>query len=356
MMRPVKVKYYLLVTANPLSESKAAISIFNMIGRLDIISEDITIFLPGFVPQGKSKTEEADTQEEIESKINSIKELNKEKFEDYHGKVPVFHTYLPSAGDIYFNDADFANFMLELQHRSTRFEYNGRTDLVVLPSSKGEIMYDQLVSFNLEPFKKLGSSELEEFFTRVFKLMRNDEDKNSLALIHKITKCYESYFKQETLFDTTDVTIRLDNVLLDFMKWKESDVIFFISYSSKDEEFAYKVKDRLVEAGIKVWMAPEGIPDGLDYARVIPAALRITSRCIVLLSRNSANSQWVRREIGRAISNNNKLNGILLDGFTAKDLNSYDHLSFFFDNIQLHYTINDILNNSDKFQMFLNMQ
>lgn len=346
-----KIKYYLLITANPLSESKAAISIFKIMRRLDELSDDdITIFLPGF---SSSESRRADSPEEIENTMNRIKEGNEEKYEDYHGKNSVFHTYLSSVGDIYFNDANFADFMLELEHKSRLFEYSGNTELVILPATKGGIMYDQLESFNLEMFNGLDISDLEEFFIQVFKLIRNDEDKASLALIHKITKCYNSYLKRAVTPDTNDVTIKLDDVILNYMQWKSSDVITFISYSSKDEAEAINVKKRLEEVGEKVWMAPEGIPDGYDYARVIPAALRITSRCIVLLSINSAYSQWVRREIGRAITNNHKLFGILLEGFTIKELNSFDHLSFIFENVQLRYTIDDILNDKDKLQTLL---
>ena len=42
------IKYYLLVTANPLLDSVGAISIFKLIKRLDRFSREIKIFLLGF--------------------------------------------------------------------------------------------------------------------------------------------------------------------------------------------------------------------------------------------------------------------------------------------------------------------
>ena len=47
-MKSDKIKYYLLVTANPLLDSVGAISIFKLIKRLDVFSREIKIFLPGF--------------------------------------------------------------------------------------------------------------------------------------------------------------------------------------------------------------------------------------------------------------------------------------------------------------------
>lgn len=152
----------------------------------------------------------------------------------------------------------------------------------------------------------------------------------------------------------TDVIIKLDNEILKYMKWKESDNIFFISYSTKDEFQAYALKGLLEKYRKKVWMAPEGIPNGFDYAQIIPAALRITSRFVVLLSHNSAQSTWVRREIGKAISNNTKIDGVFLDTFTFEDMQRYDHLDFMFENVQLRYSISSLFDNENLLQTFLN--
>ena len=181
----------------------------------------------------------------------------------------------------------------------------------------------------------------------VFKLIRKDEEKNSLALISKIRDLYFDFAPSCIFDDTSNVLIRLDNRLLEFMKWKAHDEIYFISYSSIDSPQAEELRNLLEERGKNVWMAPEGIPSGLDYACVIPAALRISSHCLALLSHNSARSKWVRREIAKAISNDKKLDGILLDGFTKDDLKKYDHLDFLFENIQVRYCLADILKNLD---------
>lgn len=346
------IKYYLLVTANPLRDSVGAISIFKLIKRLDVFSREITIFLPGFsICKESDKKSEPDSEEEISQNINSIAEYNRQEENlDYHGNEPVYHTYIPSCGDVYYNDVDFSNFMLDLQEKCPHFEYCARTDLVILPTYNGEILYDEVVSFNLDLMgdsENSNESQIEKFFLALFRLIRKDDDKNSLALISKMRDLYFDFAPPSIIDDTSNVLIRLDNKLLNYMKWKEHDEVFFISYSSIDGAQAEKLKSLLEESGKNVWMAPEGIPTGLDYACVIPAALRITSRCIALLSHNSARSKWVRREIAKAISNDKKIDGILLEGFTIEDIRNYDHLDFLFETIQVRYYLTDLIDNPD---------
>lgn len=339
------ITYHLLVTANPLLDSIGAISIFKLLKRLDIFSREIKIFLPGFHESGKV---EPDSEDEVKKNTDKFTQYNIAENVDYHGCNPVFHAYIPSHGDIYYNDVDFSNFMMDLQESCPNFDYCARTELVVLPTLKGEIIYNKVVSFNLDQigdFGKSNESLVEKFFLSVFKLIRKDEDKNSLALIPKIRNLYFDYAPKSIFDDSLNELIRLDNRLLEYMKWKSHDKIFFISYSSIDSLQAEKLKQFLEEHGKNVWMAPEGIPSGWDYACVIPAALRITSHCLALLSHNSVKSKWVRREIGKAISNDKKLDGILLKDFTKEDLKDYDHFGFLFESIQVRFCLTDLLNN-----------
>lgn len=340
------IKYYLLVTANPLLDSVGAISIFKLIKRLDVFSREIKIILPGFHVTEKSTPDSGD---EVKDNMDKFAIYNhREENIDYHGKDPVFHTYIESHGDIYYNDVDFSNFMLDLEDNCSNFEYCARTDLVVLPTQNGEILYDKVITFNLDllgDHEKSNESQVERFFLAIFKLIRRDEDKHSLSLLSKMRDVYFDLAPNSIFSNSFNVLIRLDNRLLEYMKWKEHDEIYFISYSSIDSPQAIKFKDFLEEKGKNVWMAPEGIPSGLDYACVIPAALRITSHCLVLLSHNSAKSKWVRREIAKAISNDRKLDGILLEGFTKDDIRKYDHLDFLFENIQIRFNLSDIFDN-----------
>lgn len=347
-----KIKYYLLVTANPLSDSQAAIALFKIINRLDILSREIKIFLPGFhVTCNKEKESEA----EVNVRINEIARYNCQlENSDYHGVNPVYHTYIESHGDIYFNDVDFSKFMLDFEDSCPKFEYCGRTELVVLPAANGKILNDEVVSFNLDNFDSTQKkSDIEEFILSVIRLIRKNEDRNTLGLIPKIQETYMKRFKDKEDEDSATVVLRLDKRLLEYMKWREHDEIFFVSYSTKDEFNAYAFKALLEKHGKNVWMAPDGIPAGFDYASVIPAALRITTRFVVLLSHNSALSEWVRKEIGKAITNKKRLDGVFLDDFTYEDIKNYDHLDFLFENIQLSHNIQDLFNNPKLLRRFL---
>lgn len=353
-MTTEKIKYYLLVTANPLSDKEAAITLFKIINRLDILAREVKIFLPGFHVSDK---QEKDTSKEINAHIEELKSRNIQKDnEDYHGKDPIYHTYVESHGDIYFNDVDFSKFMRDFEDRYPNFEYLGRTLLVVLPSANGKILNDNIVSLNLDNLSQSKSkNDIEEFLLSVINLIRRDEEKETLDLISKIQEAYLKLSKNNNKEDeeTAKVIIHLDRRLLDFMRWEEHDEIFFISYSKKDEFNAYTFKKLLEKNGKNVWMAPDGIPPGFDYVSVIQAALRITTRFVALLSHNSALSDWVRKEIGKAVTNRKRVDGIFLDNFTYEDVKSYDHLDFLFENIQLRYNIQDLLDNPESLKSFL---
>lgn len=81
-----------------------------------------------------------------------------------------------------------------------------------------------------------------------------------------------------------------------------SDRYVFISYSSKNQEKADSVRSLLIEEGISCWMAPYDIPAGSKYAHVINDALENCSCFILLLTNASQESQYVEREVERAIA------------------------------------------------------
>ena len=340
-----EINYYLLMIANPLSCSDVAITIYKMFRRLDILSRDIIVFFPGFHHDVINKN---GYHENINDTINSYLEYNQINHSDYHGRSPIFHTYCDSVGDIFFNEADFARFINELEDSTDRFEYDGSTQLVLIPSLGGEIIYKEIKTYNLESlfdYQTCSSQKVEEFLVSILRSLQKDPQRNSLDVISKINTIYNKLTHCSSPQSLNRITIHLDDRILEHMQWKKSDEVIFISYSTKDEYHAFALKALIEKNKKQVWIAPDGIPEGSDYACAIPAALRISSRVVVLLSHNSANSTWVRREIGKAISNNKKIDGILLDGFTMEDINQYDHFDFLFEGIQIKYSIRDLFEN-----------
>lgn len=83
---------------------------------------------------------------------------------------------------------------------------------------------------------------------------------------------------------------------------KTNEKYVFISYSSKHQQMADSVRHLFVGEGINCWMAPYDIPAGSSYARVINDAIESCSCFVLLLTDASQNSQFVEKEVERAIS------------------------------------------------------
>jgi hypothetical protein len=74
----------------------------------------------------------------------------------------------------------------------------------------------------------------------------------------------------------------------------------FISHSHKDEPFAEKLTSKLRENGIKVWYAPEDMLPGQKIHTQIKQAIKQFDKLLIVLSRESMESEWVKTEIRNA--------------------------------------------------------
>lgn len=86
----------------------------------------------------------------------------------------------------------------------------------------------------------------------------------------------------------------------------------FISYSRKDINFVRKLAGDLEKAGYDVWWDLTDLRGGDDWPRVIPAAIESSQYVIVVLSPNSAISDWVEKEYTQALSLHKKIIPIML--------------------------------------------
>ena len=87
----------------------------------------------------------------------------------------------------------------------------------------------------------------------------------------------------------------------------------FISYSSNDQQEAEAMRTLLSVHGIATWMAPYDIPAGSKYAYVINDAIEGCACVLLMLSESSQASQFVEREVERAISYNKTVVSMHLD-------------------------------------------
>ena len=74
----------------------------------------------------------------------------------------------------------------------------------------------------------------------------------------------------------------------------------FISYSTKDQDFATRLHADLQAKGIRCWFAPHDIRAGKKIIEQIDEAIRIHDRLLLILSKASMSSEWVQTEISQA--------------------------------------------------------
>ena len=74
----------------------------------------------------------------------------------------------------------------------------------------------------------------------------------------------------------------------------------FISYSSKDEEFARRLHGKMRDAHLRVWFAPEDMKSGAKLHEQIETAIRLYDKLLIVLSEASLQSEWVMTELRKA--------------------------------------------------------
>jgi hypothetical protein len=74
----------------------------------------------------------------------------------------------------------------------------------------------------------------------------------------------------------------------------------FISYSTRDEEFARRLYSRMRDEKLRVWFAPEDMKGGKKLYEQIESAIQVHDRLLIVLSERSLQSKWVITEIRRA--------------------------------------------------------
>jgi hypothetical protein len=74
----------------------------------------------------------------------------------------------------------------------------------------------------------------------------------------------------------------------------------FISYSTKDQEFAERLYADLQNKGVRCWFAPHDIQGGRKLHEQLDEAIRLHDKPLLILSQQSMNSPWVKTEIADA--------------------------------------------------------
>lgn len=77
----------------------------------------------------------------------------------------------------------------------------------------------------------------------------------------------------------------------------------FISHSFKDNEFVEKLRSRLIESEVDVWVDKTNLKLGDNIVLKIDNALNEADYIIFVLSKNSVNSKWVQLELSTTLNN-----------------------------------------------------
>ncbi len=80
-----------------------------------------------------------------------------------------------------------------------------------------------------------------------------------------------------------------------------SNTHIFISHTSKDNGFVTELRDTLETHGLTVWADSRNLRGGSKLAPEIEEAIEAARQFIVVISPNTANSPWVRKEIQKAL-------------------------------------------------------
>jgi len=75
----------------------------------------------------------------------------------------------------------------------------------------------------------------------------------------------------------------------------------FISYSSKNQDFAERLHNDLQAKGVRCWFAPEDLKIGDRILDRIDQEIRVYDKLMVVLSEHSIDSDWVETEVQAAL-------------------------------------------------------
>jgi TIR domain len=86
----------------------------------------------------------------------------------------------------------------------------------------------------------------------------------------------------------------------------------FISYSSKDHDFAEQLHADLQNKGVRCWFAPHDLPIGAKTWDAIDEAIRLRDKLLLILSKSAIASDWVEDEVTKAFEEERKRGQLIL--------------------------------------------
>ena len=86
----------------------------------------------------------------------------------------------------------------------------------------------------------------------------------------------------------------------------------FISYSSKNRDFAERLHADLQAKGVRCWLDHEDLKIGDKFRHQIDQAIRVHDKLMLVLSEHSIASNWVETEVETALEREHRENRTIL--------------------------------------------
>ena len=83
----------------------------------------------------------------------------------------------------------------------------------------------------------------------------------------------------------------------------------FISYSTKNQDFADRLYADLQAKGVRCWFAPEDLKIGDRFRQRIDESIKLYDKLLLILSQESMASQWVEAEVDAALEKERRQEG-----------------------------------------------
>lgn len=353
LKKRARTKWVLIIFANAESDSRAVDYVIRNFNVLDTFSDAVDFFMPGY-----------DVSNQTDLKLLEI--CTPHNYPDYarFNRNCVKVIKCSRLGNIVFNQAEFVDFAMELMRKNNNYVYTGVCQMVLIPVINFIPDYMGAAVFDLDNIINTHSNiSLEAFFARVFQIIRNAGSPLNLEIqlegINWVLADIENLYNEATTAnENADLLQEYETIetLERHLGWDLDSEYCFISYSSRNVLQAEMLKNNIENAGLHVWMAPDGIPQGADYLLMVPIALKRASHFVLLLTPDSARSDWVSRELEIAINNGGrpKIKVVLGDGYTIEDMRQNARLSLLINRVQIRYEHNEITTSPELLNQFLN--
>jgi TIR domain len=94
----------------------------------------------------------------------------------------------------------------------------------------------------------------------------------------------------------------------------------FISYSSRDQDFAERLHADLQNKGVRCWFAPHDMKIGAKILDTIDEAIRLRDKVLLIFSEHSIKSDWVEDEVKKAFAEERQRKQVVLFPIRLDDM------------------------------------